>query len=381
MRAIAFLLGLCFCFATQNALCQLKWVAPVTDTPFVQAENMVLNENFDNLPPGKIPARWRMISRSPQRTDSGKLGDLNGRHALIVTKGNATGFEPVMGNRSYLNNSFTIEYDYFQDDSKCTLGCATTIVLRDSLKNHIEIIFSTYGTIDFRCVADNGMFQERKVYSEFQTSIAYYKPELWHHVAISYYNRYIRCYIDGMEIISTNAYIKPTKFAIDGKAVFGISNIKLALNGPARAVKKPEPEKKPAVDTVKKPEPVKIPVAVFDSFETEKKLTTYAIHFESNQSIITPESLPFITQMADWLKEHADIKLEIIGHTDSTGNPDSNKVLSFNRAAAVKTQFEALGVPGERITTKGLGSDKPIRSNSTEEGKAMNRRVEFIKQE
>ncbi len=373
MQTRVFLLVIYLFFVVFHTNAQPKWVDPTADTVFAKAENIILDEHFDNTALGKLPPRWRMISKTPVPADAGKLAEINGYRALVLLQGNMAGFEPVLAARSYLNNSFTIEYDFFQDAKKYNAGCATSIALRDSLKNSFEIMIWSFGRVEVRCVSNSGK-------TEFQTLVPHYDADIWHHVAISCYNKRVRCYINGRQIISTISCMKPTKFSLEGKATFGVKNVQIAVNGPAKILKKTETEQKPAID-VKKPEPVKIPVSTFDKFETETKLTTYAIHFESSQSTITPESMPFITQMAEWLKEHADIKLEIGGHTDSTGNPDSNMVLSLNRAIAVKSQFEILGVPGERITTKGYGSDKPISSNSTEEGKALNRRVEFVKQE
>jgi outer membrane protein OmpA-like peptidoglycan-associated protein len=78
------------------------------------------------------------------------------------------------------------------------------------------------------------------------------------------------------------------------------------------------------------------------------------------------------------LKAYPNVAVNVAGHTDNTGDPTANKRLSAERAAAVKQTLVTMGVAGARITDEGLGPDKPIASNDTEEGRAKNRRVELL---
>ena len=85
--------------------------------------------------------------------------------------------------------------------------------------------------------------------------------------------------------------------------------------------------------------------------------------------------------MAQALAANPALKLQIEGHTDSTGNAEQNLDLSKRRAESVKvvlvSQFQ---VDAARLTTMGLGATKPIDSNDTPQGRAQNRRVEFVRQ-
>jgi outer membrane protein OmpA-like peptidoglycan-associated protein len=79
------------------------------------------------------------------------------------------------------------------------------------------------------------------------------------------------------------------------------------------------------------------------------------------------------------LKDNPDIKFEIDGHTDNSGSAPHNLTLSQARADAVKAQLISMGISGARLTSKGFGDSKPVSDNNTPEGKANNRRVEFVK--
>lgn len=111
------------------------------------------------------------------------------------------------------------------------------------------------------------------------------------------------------------------------------------------------------------------------------RYVTHGILFDTDSDRLKPESAPLIKSVAHALETNPNLKLQIEGHTDSTGSADHNLDLSRRRAEAVKavlvSQFK---VDAARLTTAGLGATKPIDSNDTPTGRAQNRRVEFVKQ-
>jgi OOP family OmpA-OmpF porin len=114
---------------------------------------------------------------------------------------------------------------------------------------------------------------------------------------------------------------------------------------------------------------------------TEGKLVTNGILFDVNSDRIKPESSGVLQGIATVLKESPAVKVKIIGHTDSDGEVSANQSLSEKRAAAVKQALSSqFGIDASRMTTDGKGETQPVADNSTKEGKAQNRRVEFIKQ-
>ena len=104
-------------------------------------------------------------------------------------------------------------------------------------------------------------------------------------------------------------------------------------------------------------------------------ITLEGVTFDYNSATLTAGSLNALDDVADGLKKHPRLKVELQGHTDSKGPDAYNLTLSQKRADAVRNYLLKDGVPSTQITAKGYGEGQPIADNSTEDGRAKNRRV------
>jgi OmpA-OmpF porin, OOP family len=128
---------------------------------------------------------------------------------------------------------------------------------------------------------------------------------------------------------------------------------------------------------------VKIAVAAPDTRSkliTEGKWSTTGILFDANSDKIKATSYGTLKEIATVLSENSSVSVKIIGHTDTDGDDAKNLELSKKRAAAVKDALaKEFNIDEARMETTGLGETKPVADNKTSEGKAQNRRVEFVK--
>jgi outer membrane protein OmpA-like peptidoglycan-associated protein len=113
--------------------------------------------------------------------------------------------------------------------------------------------------------------------------------------------------------------------------------------------------------------------------KTEQIHITERVVFEVNSATLKSASNKVLDQVVEVLKKNADIALvEVQGHTDASGTPEKNQLLSQQRAEAVVAYMtKSGGVAAERLRAKGFGQDKPLADNDSAEGKQKNRRVEF----
>lgn len=115
------------------------------------------------------------------------------------------------------------------------------------------------------------------------------------------------------------------------------------------------------------------------SIVDEGKAVFYGLYFDSGKSVLKPESAPTLAEMAKWLKANPKNAVDIVGHTDRQGSVPANMSLSRDRAAAV---VEALvkqhGIKKDQLGSEGVGPFAPMSNNTSEAGRAKNRRVEMV---
>jgi outer membrane protein OmpA-like peptidoglycan-associated protein len=119
---------------------------------------------------------------------------------------------------------------------------------------------------------------------------------------------------------------------------------------------------------------------LYDALAQNGRVATQGVLFDTGSDRIRPESTPTLKEIGTMLKEHADLKLMIEGHTDDVGAAASNQSLSDKRAEAVRQYLiKSYGVDESRLQAKGYGASKPATANDTPEGRQQNRRVELVR--
>jgi OOP family OmpA-OmpF porin len=107
-------------------------------------------------------------------------------------------------------------------------------------------------------------------------------------------------------------------------------------------------------------------------------LAKATIRFESGRATIDPDSQGLLDRLIEAALRCPTANIEVAGHTDSDGDPAANQALSAKRAQSVADYLIQAGLPADRLKALGYGSNQPLASNDTDEGKAKNRRIELL---
>jgi OOP family OmpA-OmpF porin len=132
----------------------------------------------------------------------------------------------------------------------------------------------------------------------------------------------------------------------------------------------PEPVEPPPPPPPPEPPPPPPPV--------KKRIILRGVNFDFDKSDIRPDSRPVLDEAIATLKENPDVRIAVQGHTDSQGTDAYNLKLSERRANAVYRYLVAGGIAPDRMVVEGFGESQPVADNSTESGRAQNRRVELV---
>ncbi|MDB4291977.1 OmpA family protein [Maribacter sp.] len=117
-----------------------------------------------------------------------------------------------------------------------------------------------------------------------------------------------------------------------------------------------------------------------NKIDIDGKIPIYGIYFDLGQAAIKVASEAALVQISDYLMKNPEINCWIVGHTDADGSFEVNSSLSLDRAKAVKQRLEKkYGIAPKRLFAEGVGPLNPVATNTTEEGKTLNRRVELVK--
>jgi len=119
-------------------------------------------------------------------------------------------------------------------------------------------------------------------------------------------------------------------------------------------------------------------LSIKDAIAKDGKIPLYGIFFDTDKSVIKPESEKELTTLVSYLKENPSVNIFIVGHTDNTGDLSHNLKLSKDRATAIVNYLVSKGISQSRLTADGVGPLCPVTTNKAEEGRKKNRRVEIV---
>ena len=321
---------------------------------FVPGDEIIFEDLLVGEKLGEFPMMWDLLNGNAE------IANVGGENVIYFAEGD-TQIVPLMENpKNYLPDVFTIELDVY---------------ISDSHTRYDQIDDRTYSRYWFR-------FNDSKSYDvwefdlyDFGESVNYSlrKPDgsrvdggqktnhlvtlnSWNHIAFSFNKRAFKAYINGTRVANVPNVVQPNWFLIqrhsyDHHTRCYIKNIRIAKGA----------------------------VPLYDRMMSDGKFITYGITFDVGKATIKPESMGEINRIVQLMTENPDLKFSVEGHTDSTGNATSNQTLSEQRSQAIVAKLVELGIAQDRLTAVGKGQNSPIADNTTDEGRAKNRRVEFVK--
>ena len=293
-------------------------------------DKIIFEDDLSGEQLGEFPSKWDLLGGN---AENAKFGDEN----VISFNQGRTQITPLMEKEEYLPEIFTIEFDVY---------------FYGKYNEAYTLKFNNQKSIDIR---PNKVSMGKFAGTPGEGA----RGAGWHHFAMSFNKRALKAYFDQTRVLNIpNLKKKPTSFFISALAHGArrgdpaiIKNIRIAEGG----------------------------VKLYDRLSTEGKIVTRGILFDVNKATLKPESMGIINKIVNLMKEHPDVNFSVEGHTDSDGEEAFNQQLSEQRSKTVKTTFVEFGIAESRLKTKGWGESKPVDNNTSPEGKANNRRVEFVK--
>lgn len=308
---------------------------------FVPGDTVIFQSQLADEQVGEIPSQFTL---SDGQMD---IQTEDGENVIHVPKGPGAIFTPRMTSQTYMPDQFTVEFD-FKNES---FGV-----------NHVTVDFGhrTYYSggegitpgIAFGDGSATWTLGDVSFPENMHVDGSY--PMVWHHIAVAINKNVGKAYIDQYRVVNVNNLTgKPNNVTIvvNGYENSYIKNIRIAKGG----------------------------IDIYKQTTTPTRIVMHGILFDVDKSTLKPESMGSINEIYHLMTKNPSVRYEIDGHTDNSGDAAHNLTLSQQRADAVKAQLVSMGIADSRLATKGYGDTKPIDSNDTPEGKANNRRVEFIK--
>lgn len=312
---------------------------------FVPGDEIMFEDDLVGEQMGEFPSKWDLLEGNAE------IASVNGKTVINLTD-ISTEIMPLMKNqKNYLTEAFTLEFDFLGGSDEKSIYCDYIIHLKN-------IEGEDVATINLNGTASSWAYTSWITASGEQRetrSAAPAKEEEWNHVALSFNKRALKVYLNGSRIVNIPNCARPQYFTLqrsywaDHRIL--MTNVRLCKGA----------------------------VPLYNRLITDGKIITYAITFDIGKANIKPESMTEINRIAQLMKDNGDLKFEVQGHTDNTGTVAGNQKLSEQRAQAIVNKLVEMGIAANRLSAKGMGQSAPLADNSTDEGRAKNRRVEFVK--
>lgn len=312
---------------------------------FVPGDEIMFEDDLVGEQMGEFPSKWDLLEGNAE------IASVNGKTVINLTD-ISTEIMPLMKNqKNYLTEAFTLEFDFLGGSDEKSIYCDYIIHLKNIEGEDVATINlngTASGWAYTSWITASGEQRENR-------SAAPAKEEEWNHAALSFNKRALKVYLNGSRIVNIPNCARPQYFTLQ-RSIWEdhrnlMTNVRLCKGA----------------------------VPLYNRLITDGKIITYAITFDIGKANIKPESMTEINRIAQLMKDNGDLKFEVQGHTDNTGTVAGNQKLSEQRAQAIVNKLVEMGIAANRLSAKGMGQSAPLADNSTDEGRAKNRRVEFVK--
>jgi outer membrane protein OmpA-like peptidoglycan-associated protein len=321
---------------------------------FIPGDKVIFFDDFSDTDVGEFPRKWTLNGPGGKGSNAIEVAEYAGKRFLRSTPAakdqtqNPSTQYIRLERKGDLPEKFTVEFDaHFSEKAGGYPSLYGLFLLKgeDYQGSSAPGIVWVSGN---RCTSLNTETQISK------------NDDKVHHVAVSVNGTFVKAYVDNQRVVNDPDGIpRPIKHVgIRIETSGGVSNDKVMFTNFRLA----EGGK-----------------SIKSALDTDGKIVTHGILFDTGKDVIKPESLPTLKSILALLNDSPGLKFSIEGHTDNQGNKAINQPLSEKRAAAVMAWLSGKGIDPARLKTKGFGDSKPIDTNDTPEGRANNRRVEFVK--
>ena len=313
---------------------------------FVAGDEIIFDDPMVNEQIGEFPSQWDLLHGNAEVVSMGGIKCIN-----LEAGTNAT-IAPLMKDmRNYLPDVFTVEFDYWVNSyTETNEGPSQEYKLRFFDSEEDNVMTLTFGEENVHWGYESGAGDPRRGSVDQKEVI-----NDWSHMSVSFNKRAFKAYINGSRVVNVPNMAVPTNLSISNtyldKHRTLITNFRIAKGA----------------------------VPLYDRMMSEGKFITYGITFDIGKSTIKPESMGEISRIVKLMTDNPGLKFSVEGHTDNTGSAATNQTLSEARSQAIVDKLVELGISKDRLSSSGKGQNSPIADNSTDEGRAKNRRVEFVK--